>query len=173
MANKSKDSGTRFESAIVNWLVENGYPDARRNVLGGKFDPADVDPVPGGTPPIIISAKWGYGTKCSKCNRRPETHPETELFGKWWEELQATRARRNSYALALLCHHRPGKGSPAGAHWYVDANQCVPEFDTVGLVKAFDIGLIKVTGAQALTLMHRYAAPEAPHGVASDADLRQ
>lgn len=160
MANKSKDAGTTWETTVVKWLVENGYPDARRNALSGTKDSADIDPVPACSPPIIISAKWGYGTSCKHCNRRSEVHPQTELFGKWWFDLHDTRRRRNSDALALLCHHRPGKASPDSAHWYVSSGQIVGPDRLVAANPLYNIGLVKITGVQALEVMGRYAPRE-------------
>lgn len=157
MANKSKSDGTKWETAIVRWCIKHGYINARRNVLGGKYDPADIDPVPSGSPPIIISAKWGYGSSCDHCNRRSEVHPQTKLFEEWWFDLHDARRRRNPNALALLCHHRPGKASPAAAHWYVSSGQIPGPNTAAPHDPKYNIGLVKITGEQALAVMKRYA----------------
>lgn len=155
MANKSKDMGTAWESKIVSWLIESGYANARRNTLGGRFDPGDIEPVPLAEPPIIISAKYGYGGKpCQACHHVREVHAQTEKFREWWFDLHATRRRRNHDALALLSLHRAGKASPEFAHWYVSSSQLRgPEH----FPDTNNVGAVKITGAQARALMIRYA----------------
>lgn len=141
MANASKKKGTAAETCVVKWLIEAGFPDARRNTLGGRFDPGDVEPVPANTPPIIISVKDGYGA---------DVHPQTVMFKKWWTELDGTRERRNPEALALLVHKRVGKSNPTFWHWYMD----IAHFGR-------DEGVVKVTGHQVKLIMHRFIHPPA------------
>lgn len=136
MANPSKQKGTAAETRVVRWLIEAGFPDARRNTLGGRFDPGDVEPIPAAAPPIIISVKDGYG---------PDIHPQTDRFAKWWAELNGTRERRNPEGLALLVHKRVGKTDPTYWHWYLDARHFRE-----------DLGVVKVTGHQARIIMHRF-----------------
>jgi len=38
MANPSKAKGTAWESMLVKWLRENGFPDADRSPLRGSLD---------------------------------------------------------------------------------------------------------------------------------------
>lgn len=163
MANRSKQKGTGWETRIVNWLIESGYPDAKRNTLGGRFDPGDIEPVPGNTPPVIISAKIGYGGRpCPSCNHVREVHAQTAQWGDWWTELQNTRRRRNPAALALLCLHRAGKGSPEFAHWYVDHEQSLGPLSITDHTDYFrfrqytNVGPVKITGTQALRLIAAY-----------------
>lgn len=153
MANRSKNKGTAWETAVVKWLLDGGFPDATRKTLGGKFDPGDIEPVPGNKPPIIISAKIGYGGRsCPSCNHVREVHAQTEQFAKWWHELHEVRRRRNPDALALLTLHRAGKRSPEYAHWYVAHAQTFgPGVNVPG-----GLGAIKITGTQALALMQLY-----------------
>jgi hypothetical protein len=49
----SKAKGTAWESAIVEYLKENGVPHAERRALGGAFDRGDIAGLPG----IVIEAK--------------------------------------------------------------------------------------------------------------------
>lgn len=167
MANRSKAKGTAWETTIVRWLIDNGYPDAKRNTLGGRFDPGDIEPVPAGSPPIIISAKTGYGgAACPSCKHVREVHQHTQKWEEWWTELTNTRKRRNPTALALLCLHRAGKGSPESAHWYVDHTQTLGRMISGVLATEYfrhrrypNLGPVKITGLQALTLMGEFAAP--------------
>lgn len=157
MANRSKDKGTKWETENVRWLIASGYPNARRNTLGGRYDPGDIEPVPLAVPPIIISAKIGYGGKaCQACNHVREVHSQTKQFGEWWFDLHETRRRRNLEALALLSLHRAGKASPEFAHWYVSSSQ----LRGPGEVDPSNIGAVKITGTQARALMLRYAPRE-------------
>lgn len=42
MANPAKRKGTTFESAVVVYLKDNGFPEARRVVQTGRFDTGDI-----------------------------------------------------------------------------------------------------------------------------------
>jgi predicted lipoprotein len=52
MVNRSKQKGTAWETRIVRYLVENGFPYAERRALSGKDDRGDIN-IPG----IVIEAK--------------------------------------------------------------------------------------------------------------------
>ena len=47
MVNPSKQKGTAFETAIVGYLREHGFPYAERRALHGNHDRGDVAGVPG------------------------------------------------------------------------------------------------------------------------------
>jgi len=49
----AKKAGTSWESAIVNVLIDNGWPHAERRRLSGAYDKGDIAGVPG----IVIEAK--------------------------------------------------------------------------------------------------------------------
>ena len=53
MTNPSKQRGTAFETAIVAYLRDHGYPHAERRALHGTLDRGDVAGVPG----VVIEAK--------------------------------------------------------------------------------------------------------------------
>ena len=58
MVNKPKARGTAFETAVVGYLRDNGFPFARRLSLSGSADQGDVslgDIPPGG--PVTIECK--------------------------------------------------------------------------------------------------------------------
>ncbi len=50
---KSKQTGTRFESALVAYLRENGVPHAERRATSGANDRGDIAGVPG----VVFEAK--------------------------------------------------------------------------------------------------------------------
>lgn len=47
--NRSKAKGTRFETAFVRWLQDNGFPQAERRALRGTQDAGDIAGVAGWT----------------------------------------------------------------------------------------------------------------------------
>lgn len=151
MTNKSKNKGTWGETRVVLWLKNRcAFTHARRNVLGGSNDPGDVEPVPKDPPPIIISVKNGYGgVACPTCNHIRDIHPETAQFKDWWSKLTAVARRRNPNALTLLVVKRAGKTDPEHWHWYVHSSHVGSDHS---------LGVVKVTGAQARLIMHRYCA---------------
>jgi hypothetical protein len=42
VTNKSKQTGTRWETWVRSWLNEHGHPHARRTALAGALDEGDV-----------------------------------------------------------------------------------------------------------------------------------
>jgi len=53
MTNRSKQKGTAWETALVAWLREHGFPYAERRTLAGKHDKGDVSGIPG----VVLEAK--------------------------------------------------------------------------------------------------------------------
>ena len=45
--NRAKAKGTRFETAFVRWLQDNGFPHAERRALRGTRDAGDISGVAG------------------------------------------------------------------------------------------------------------------------------
>ena len=43
---RSRNKGARAERAVVAWLRQNGYPDARRYLAGDGLQPGDIDAIP-------------------------------------------------------------------------------------------------------------------------------
>lgn len=94
--NRSKAKGTAAESAVVEYLNDNGFPNAERRALAGNTDKGDIAGIVG----VVIEVK-----ACAK----------TELAG-WVDEatVEASNARAS---IAAVWHKRPRKGSPGD--WYV------------------------------------------------------
>ena len=93
---KSKRKGTAAESAVVNYLRTQGFPQAERRALNGVLDRGDVAGVVG----TVIEVK--------NCAR-------TELAA-WLDEAD-TEADNDGAQLGVVWHKRRGKGSPAD--WFV------------------------------------------------------
>jgi hypothetical protein len=108
VANRSKIKGTKAETAVVKWFIENGYLDAERIPLAGADDHGDVRPVRG----LVVQVKDGY------TNGR---EPSDRLIRDWMQDLAMQRVN-GGHSLGLLVHKRPGKGSPADWRWYINGN---------------------------------------------------
>ncbi|MER5252936.1 hypothetical protein [Streptomyces sp. NPDC002855] len=150
MVNRPKAKGTAAETAVVRWLVSMGWTDARRNVLAGRDDDGDIDPIPVDPPPIIISVKNGYGGRaCVTCNHIRPVNTSTAQFQEWWAELGKVADRRNPNALTLLVVKRAGKTDPEYWHWFAHSGH----FSTNQT-----LGVVEITGKQAKTIMRAYVA---------------
>lgn len=77
-ANPSKARGTRWETELKNYLSENGFPDARRNVQTGAKDIGDI----GGVPMFAIEAKDTQRHDLAKFVKQANT--EAENAGEPW-----------------------------------------------------------------------------------------
>lgn len=90
--NRSKVKGTSWETAIVRYLVEQGWPHVERRTLAGVHDRGDIAGIPG----VAIEAK--------NC--------KTMTLGAWIDEAETERT--NAHAdIGVVWHHRRGKSSPA------------------------------------------------------------
>jgi len=102
--NRSRDKGTAWETAIVNYLKSCGWPHAERRALNGNQDRGDITGIPG----TCIEAK--------AANR-------LEL-AQWMKELEAEK--RNANATVGVCWiKRRGKTSPGDAYVVMDGHQFV------------------------------------------------
>ena len=89
----SKAKGTRWESAIVDYLRANGAPHAERRALGGAKDRGDIAGIPG----VVIEAKSHTGMR----------------LADWVDEAEEERGHAGA-AIAAVWHKRRGRAS-AGA----------------------------------------------------------
>lgn len=87
----ARAKGTRWESAIVGYLNENGFPHVERRALAGAADKGDI----GGLPGWVIEAK--------NCGR--------DALPAWIDEVTAEQANAGA-EFGAVWHHRRGKGSP-------------------------------------------------------------
>ena len=101
---KQKAKGTRWESAIVAYLRDHGFPHAERRALTGGKDLGDINAAPG----LVIEAK----------------DQARHSFAEWLDE--ATTEGRNAHAdVAAVWAHRRGKGSPGDAYVVMTGEQFV------------------------------------------------
>lgn len=96
---KQKAVGTSAETALVNWLHLNGYPEARRIALAGRGDRGDVEICPG----VVAEVK----------SRRPTTsnagvgQPGKAELLSWMHEL-AAECENGGYPHGWLIVKRTG-----------------------------------------------------------------
>ena len=91
----SRSKGTRWESAIVDYLRANGAPHAERRASNGSKDRGDI----AGVPAVVFEAK----------NER------ALALATWIDEAEAER-RNDGADVAVVWHHRRGKGSPGDGY---------------------------------------------------------
>lgn len=101
--NRSKQIGTRWESAIVNYL-QQWWPHVERRALNGAKDKGDVAGVIG----VMIEAK-----SASRI-----------ALAEWMKELQAEKANANA-PIGVVWIRRRGKPDPGDAYVLMDGNQFV------------------------------------------------
>lgn len=97
--NASKQKGTRWESAIVDYLHRYGWPHAERRALNGSQDRGDIAGIVG----VVIEAK--------SANR-------LEL-GAWLTEAHQERNRATA-VIGAVWFKRRGKTSPGDGYVLMD-----------------------------------------------------
>lgn len=95
----SKQKGTRWESAIVDFLQAYGWPHAERRALNGIRDRGDITGLPG----VVIEAK---STKAYR-------------LGEWVNEANA-EAQNARAELGVVWAHRVGRSSAADGYVIMD-----------------------------------------------------
>lgn len=91
----SKAKGTRWESAIVDFLRASGVPHAERRALNGSQDRGDIAGIPG----VVIEGK----------------NAKAVTLASWLDEAEAERINDNA-TIAAVWHHRRGKASPGDGY---------------------------------------------------------
>ena len=112
MTNRSRDKGTRAETALVRWLRDNDYPNADRAPLRGHHDTGDITGLPG----LVVSVKM----------RRADVRPD---FSKWLRDLDVMRDNAHNLPAGLLVVTRTGYPDPG--RWYA-IQQVADWFDLYG-----------------------------------------
>ncbi|HET7409264.1 MAG TPA: hypothetical protein VFJ13_03625 [Paracoccaceae bacterium] len=95
----SRRKGTRWETAIADFLRANGFPGAERRALAGAADRGDI----AGVPEVCIEAK---------CARAIE-------LASWADEARAEAANAGA-GIAAVWVHRRGRSSPADGYVVLD-----------------------------------------------------
>jgi Holliday junction resolvase len=93
---RSKDKGTRAETAVVRYLAEEGAVQVERRALSGTQDRGDVAGIPG----VVIEVK----------------DVSRDGLPGWVDESEVERLNDRA-ALAFVWHKRRGKSAPA--EWFV------------------------------------------------------
>jgi len=93
MANPQKAKGTRWESAVVTFLRDLGFPEARREVQRGRLDVGDV----GGFPLWALECK-AYKTVSFSVLAEFATQAKREAVnaGKPWGAVVLKRPRAST-----------------------------------------------------------------------------
>lgn len=129
MTNRSKNIGTAGETAVVNYLHRNGFPEAERRALAGQADKGDILVCNG----VIAEVK--AGTAAEKAS--------DHQLRLWCEETEKERLNANA-AHAFLVVKRQGHGATKIGGWYVVRN----EFDMLSKFRLdeYTTFLRKITG---------------------------
>lgn len=104
MGNRNKAKGTAFETIVKEYLISNGFPDARRAVLEGAEDKGDIHGI------------TQAGTKrkvCIQC----KNDKSFNISG--WLNDTVEQAKRLDDAVPALVVKRKGKGEKALGDSYV------------------------------------------------------
>lgn len=90
----SRNKGARAERAVVAYLRDNGYPDARRYLAGDGRQPGDVDAIPGVSIEVKDQAAYSISAWVAQAideagERVPMVwmHPKgvrVDDVGNWW-----------------------------------------------------------------------------------------
>jgi Holliday junction resolvase len=109
--NRSRDKGTAWESSIVNYLQQHGWPNAERRARRGNHDAGDVAGVAG----VCIEAKA----------------EKRIALAEYVTETETERVNANA-ALGVAWIKRPRKGSPADAYVVMTGAQFVELIKAAG-----------------------------------------
>ena len=103
MVNKPKKIGTAAESAVVRFLVANGWPNAERRTLKGSSDQGDVTGVPG----LVFEVKGGNEARTASDG----------LIAEWLDET-ATETENAKADYGILVVQRKGIGPKNAGRWW-------------------------------------------------------
>lgn len=109
----SKRKGTGWESAVVQFLRDNGVPHAERRSLNGAKDRGDIAGIPG----VVIECK----------------NEKTVTLAAYADET-AAEARNDGARIGLAWIKRRGKASPANAYVLIDGNTAVRLLTEAGYI---------------------------------------
>lgn len=104
---KSKDIGTRFETAVTRWLRENGWVHAERRALSGTNDLGDIT----GTPGLVWECKAGATAQGASDG----------LIDQWLGETERERLNARADVGVLVVQRKRVGDRPerVGRHWAV------------------------------------------------------
>lgn len=99
---KQRDKGTKWETAIVDYLRTKGFPHAERRALHGTHDLGDISGIPG----VVIEAK----------------NQARHSWAEWLDEA-VDETRNASADVGVVWAHRRGKASPADGYVVMSGDQ--------------------------------------------------
>lgn len=140
---KSKDIGTRAETAVRNYLLSVGYDPmtAHRNVLKGSADEGDVW-LRESYGLIVFEIKGGKSAKDASY----------EQVRKWYEEAEVEKANADG-KFGFLVTQRAGVGYPRAGEWWAYAKLS----DLIQLRTNIDTNsdtLVRLTLKELVSLIH-------------------
>ena len=140
---KSKDIGTRAETAVRNYLLSIGYDPmtAHRNVLKGSADEGDVW-LRESYGLIVFEIKGGKSAKDASY----------EQIKKWYEEAEVEK-KNASGKFGFLVTQRAGVGYPRAGEWWAYAKLS----DLIYLRTYMDTNsdtLVRLTLRELVSLIH-------------------
>ena len=91
-----KTKGTAAETAVVNYLIDHGWPHAERRALNGNQDRGDVAGVPG----VVVEVKNAVRVELAQ-----------------WLDEALREGRQANASVSAVWFKRRGKGSPG--EWFV------------------------------------------------------
>lgn len=107
MTNRSKDIGTKAETAVVRAAQKRGFPHADRITLSGHKDRSDVRLTLGLTAGVVAQVKGGKYAK---------TASDQQITA--WLTATETERRNAGAAIAFLVTQRAGVGLPNAHRWH-------------------------------------------------------
>jgi hypothetical protein len=114
----SKRKGTAWESAVVQFLRENGVPHAERRALNGNTDRGDVAGIPG----VVIECK----------NER------AVALASYADETEKERANDGA-AVGVAWIKRRGKTSPGAGYVLLDGHTLIRLLTAAGYIASKEI----------------------------------
>lgn len=87
MTNRSKQKGTAFESAVVAYFNEHGFPHVERRALAGNVDRGDLAGIPG----VVIECKATKDAAIGEHMREAETerqNAQADIGAVVWKRRQ-------------------------------------------------------------------------------------
>jgi hypothetical protein len=140
---KSKDIGTRAETAVRNYLLSVGYDPmtAHRNVLKGSADEGDVW-LRESYGLVVFEIKGGKSAKDA-------SH---EQIRKWYEEAETEKINADG-KFGFLVTQRSGVGYPRAGEWWAYAKLSDLIYLRTYLETNSDI-LVRLTLRELVSLIH-------------------
>ena len=117
---KSKARGTKWETAVVNYMRDNGFPTAERRTLSGSDDKGDINAGPG----LVIECKA----------------QARHSFAEWVDEAEKEKGNAGA-DVGFAWVHRRGNSSPARGYVVMTGEQVLWLLRAAGYGDALEEGV--------------------------------